>query len=367
MMGALLSSFVFAMTVMHLLSCLIVARRRRRATGAADRTVFVTLLRPVCGRDRFDEATLETSFRLNWPRYEVIFCAGREDDPAVPLVRALIARNPGISARLLIGEDRVSGNPKLNNLVKGWRVASGNRVVMADANLLLPPDYIDRLMAVDAADVGLVSSPPLGTEAEGIWGELEAAFLNGNQARLQLLADEFGLGFAQGKTLMWVPGFLDAHGGLTALGRNLAEDVAATKVVRNAGRHVRLTQLPFAQPIGHRDLRAVWERQLRWSKVRRDGFAGLFMAEPLNGALLPVIAATLSVGPWGGAALAAVFYGSEVIFCRVMGWPVRPLTLLAMMLRDVMIPVLWLATFRGRGIVWRGTAMGPVMTGERTG
>ena len=367
MMQALLAIVALAMTVAHLMSILLVARRRRRMTGAVDRTVFVTLLRPVCGLDRFDETTLETSFRLNWPRYEVIFCAGRADDPAIPLVRALIARNPGIPARLLIGEDRVSGNPKLNNLVKGWRAAAGDRVVMADANLLLPPDSIDRLMAVDGANVGLVTSPPIGIRAAGIWGELEAAFLNGNQARLQLLADELGLGFAQGKTLMWAPAFLDAHGGLRALGRNLAEDVAATKLVRNAGRHVRLTHLPFAQPIGRRDLRAVWGRQLRWSKVRRDGFAILFMAEPLNGALFPVMAGTLAIGPWGGAVVATLFYGSEVIFCRVMGWPVRPLSLLAMVLRDVMIPVLWLATFRGRGIVWRGTAMAPPTTAEQAG
>ncbi|WGV15552.1 ceramide glucosyltransferase [Fuscovulum ytuae] len=367
MMEALLGVFVVAMAAMHLLSCLLVARRKGRVDGAVDRTVFVTLLRPVCGVDRFDETTLETSFHLHWPRYEVIFCAGHEDDPAIPLVRALIARNPNIPARLLIGEDRVSGNPKLNNLVKGWRAAAGDRVVMADSNLLLPPDYIDRLMAVDAADVGLVTSPPIGTMAEGFWGALEIAFLNGNQARLQLAADELGHGFAQGKTLMWAPAFLDAHGGLRALGRNLAEDVAATKLVRNAGRHVRLTHLPFAQPIGRRDLRTVWGRQLRWSKVRRDGFAALFLAEPLNGALFPVLAATVAVGPWGGAVVATLFYGSELIFCRVMGWPVRPLSLLAMVLRDAMIPVLWLATFRGRGIVWRGTTMAPPQTADQTG
>lgn len=367
MMEALLVTFALVMAATHVLSCLLVSRRKWRRDGAADRTVFVTLLRPVCGVDRFDEATLETSFHLHWPRYEVIFCAGREDDPAIPLIQALIARHPGRPARLMIGEDRVSGNPKLNNLVKGWRAAAGDRVVMADSNLLLPPDYLDRLMAVDGADVGLVTAPPIGTEAEGLWGELEAAFLNGNQARLQLLADEFGHGFAQGKTLMWSRDFLDAHGGLRALGRNLAEDVAATKLVRTAGRHVRLTHLPFAQPIGRRDLHAVWGRQLRWSKVRRDGFATLFLAEPLNGALLPTLAATLGVGPWAGVLVATLFYGSELIFCRVMGWPVRPLSLVAMMLRDGMMPVLWLATFRGRGIVWRGTVMAPPTTVDRVG
>ncbi len=366
-MAALLLAFALAMTVAHVLSCLVVARRKRAPTTPVDRSVFVTLLRPVCGVDRFDEITLESSFRLDWPQYEVIFCAGGADDRAIPLVRALMARNKGIAARLLVGEDRVSNNPKLNNLVKGWRAAAGDRVVMADANLLLPPDYIDRLMSVATADAGLVSSPPIGTEAQGIWGELEAAFLNGNQARLQLVADDLGLGFAQGKTLMWSRDFLEAQGGLRALGRNLAEDVAATKLVRAAGRRVRLSHLPFAQPIGRRDLRAVLARQLRWSKVRREGFGFLFLTELLNGALLPVLASTLAAGPWGGAVVALAYCGSELMLCRKMGWPIGALSLPAMMLRDAMIPVIWFATFRGRGIIWRGTSMAPVTTAERGG
>ncbi len=34
-----------------------------------------------------------------------------------------MARHPEIKASLLIGDDRVSANPKLNNCVKGWRAA----------------------------------------------------------------------------------------------------------------------------------------------------------------------------------------------------------------------------------------------------
>lgn len=355
------------MTLGHLWSCWRVTRRRAAVAAPVDRTVFVTLLRPVCGVDRFDEMTLDSSFHLDWPRYEIIFCAGREDDAAIPLVRALMARHPGIPCRLLVGEDRVSGNPKLNNLVKGWRAAAGERVVMADANLLLPADYIDRLMAVDAPDVGLVSSPPIGTEAQGLWGEVEAAFLNGNQARLQLLADELGIGFAQGKTLMWSRDFLEGNGGLRALGRNLAEDVAATKLVRAAGRRVRLSHLPFAQPIGRRSLGAVWGRQVRWSKVRRDGFPALFLIEPLNGALVPILLAAVAAGPWGAAGVAAAFYGAELALCWRMGWPLRALSLPAMVVRDAIMPLVWVASFKGRGIVWRGTAMAPGGVADQAG
>jgi ceramide glucosyltransferase len=367
MMEPLALSFVLATTLGHLWSCWRVSRRKAAPHGPVDRSISLTLLRPVCGVDHFDERTLASSFHLDWPRYEIIFCAERADDAAIPLVRDLIARHPGIPARLLVGEDRVSGNPKLNNLVKGWRAATGDRVVMADANLLLPPDYIHRLLAVDAPEVGLVTSPPIGTEAQGVWGEVEAAFLNGNQARLQLLADELDIGFAQGKTLMWSRDFLDQHGGLRALGRNLAEDVAATKLVRAAGRRVRLSHMPFAQPIGRRSFRAVWGRQLRWSKVRRDGFPLLFLIEPFNGALLPIVAAALLGGPLAAALVAAAFYGAEALLCLRMGWPLRARSLPAMLLRDALVPLLWLASFKGRGIEWRGTSMAPGIMADRAG
>lgn len=364
MTGSLLLPFSLVLAAAHLASCLIVLGRRREKSPAADRSTFVTLLRPVCGLDQFDARTLESSFHLDWPDYEVIFCAAEPEDPAIPLLSDLIARYPGFPAGLLVGEDRISGNPKLNNLAKGWRAARGDRIVMADANLLLPRDYLDRLLAMDGPGVGLISSPPIGTDARSLWGEVEIAFLNGNQARLQLFADSLGHGFAQGKTLMWSKDFLEANGGLRALGRFLAEDVAATRLVRAAGRRVRLSTLPFQQPVGVRDMRSVWMRQLRWSKVRRDGFPALFLAEPLNGAVLPVIAAAVAAGPWVAGGLAIVLYGSEVVLCRRMGWPVRPVTVAAMVLRDAMIPLIWIATFRSRDFVWRGTSMQPVQMAE---
>lgn len=356
------------MLAAHLVSIGIVLSRfagaRRALTRPAEPLPPVTLLRPVCGRDAFDAETLGSSFLQDYPQHELIFCAAREDDPAVPLVRRLIAAHPGVPAQLLIGDDAISGNPKLNNLEKGWRAARTERVAMADSNLLLPPDYLRILAASWQKGVGMVSSPAFGTRPEGFWGALECAFLNGNQARLQLAADSLGIGFAQGKTIYASKPMVDAAGGLAALGRDLAEDVAATKLVRRAGLRVRLTPVPFAQPIGRRSFAAVWSRQLRWSRVRRSGFPAIFLIEPLNGAALPLAAtaaaAALGAVPgWVLPAYAALWYGAELWFLRRAGWPGGWRDLLAMVLRDALLPALWLATFRSRSIVWRGTAMRP--------
>lgn len=360
MMLVLLMAFALALLALHLGSILLTLWHMRRRVPAMTDRPAITLLRPVCGLDPLDALTLGSSFTQDYPDYEVIFCAPSAGDAAVPLVRALIAQHPHVRARLLIGQDRRTGNPKLDNLWKGWTAATADWICMADSNLLLPPDYLDQLQALRGPDVGLVSSPAYGCGASGLAARLEAAFLNGNQARLQLAADALGQGFAQGKTLFWNRAFLTRAGGLAALGGKMAEDVAATRLVRDHGLKVRLSARPFAQPLGQRGLRQIWDRQLRWSRVRRDGFPLLFLFEPLNGALLPGLAVLAAAGAPAAAAFLILWYAAEWAMLARAGWPAAGRDALLLPLRDLCLPVIWAATFRQRGVTWRGTALDPV-------
>lgn len=360
-----LAVFCAAALALHLASAVLVAARLRRAkvAPAMPRVLpQITLLRPVCGLDPLDAETLGSSFGLDYPTYEVIFCAASADDPVVPLIHRLIAAHPGTRARLMIGEDRITTNPKLNNLAKGWAAARSDWIVMADSNLLLPRDYLRTLVAAWTPGTGLVSSPPVGIRPQGLWGAVECAFLNAYQARWQLAADQVGLGFAQGKTLFWNRKILDYAGGLAALGAEIAEDVNATKLVRAAGLNVRLTPQPFAQPIGQRSFAEVWGRQLRWARVRRLGFPALFVPEVLTGAVAPMAALTAVVAA-GAAPLASlpayalVWYGTEAALARGAGWSMGPRDLAAALLRDLMIPAVWTWAWAGRDFVWRGNTM----------
>ena len=171
-----------------------------------------------------------------------------------------------------------------------------------------------------------------------------------------------GMGFAQGKSLFWRRDILEDGGGFAALGRNMAEDVASTKLVRDQGLKVRITQRLFAQPIGQRSARAVWDRQLRWSKVRRDGFAAIFAIEIAQGPLVPFLA-TLALSAAGLLPvlalpiLAILWYAAEWALARVAGWPAGPRDLAAFLLRDAMLPLIWCATWRNREFSWRGNEM----------
>jgi ceramide glucosyltransferase len=338
-------------------------RLRRKAPPRLGDYPPVSLVRPLCGIDNYAAETLRSTFELDHPRYEILFCVAAATDPVLPLIKDLIAAYPAVDTRLLIGDDRVSANPKLNNVVKGWRAALHDWIVIADSNVLMPRDYIHRLFASWRADTGLVASPPIGSRPQGFWAEIECAFLNTYQARWQYIVDSFGRGFAQGKTMLWRRADLERAGGIEALGREVAEDAAATKIVRDAGLNVRLVDRPLAQPLGQRSASEVWNRQLRWARLRRASFFIYFLPEILSGGVLPIIcSATLAyslgwpVLPFT-AALAFMWYGSEMALAAAAGWHLSPLHPVYGLIRDLMLPALFVAALRGNDFIWRGNAM----------
>ena len=357
--------FALLAALLHLMSALLaIYRFRKGATAAPLKTAAsVSLLRPVCGLDPYDETTLRSGFRLDYPHYELILCCADANDPAVAAVKRLIAEHPHVDARLLIGHDNATSNPKLNNLIKGWRAARYEWVVMADSNVLMPRDYLGRLLEGWRADTGLLCAPPIGCLPHGFWAEVECAFLNTYQARWQYAADTLGLGFAQGKTMLWRRADLERAGGIRVLGAEVAEDAAATKVVRRAGRRVRLVDRPFGQPLGRRSAAQVWSRQVRWAKLRRATFPACFLPELLSGSLAPMLAAAYAASALGlpvvgtAAAVAAFWYACDGLLARMAGWHLGSWSLVAWIVRDLMLPVLWTQAWLGKSFSWRGNDM----------
>jgi ceramide glucosyltransferase len=368
------AAILFCFTVgWHLASIAIaIARCRARSepVAAPAGAPPVSVVRPVCGLDNFAEPTLRSGFELDYPDYELIFCAAHASDPVVPLVRRLIDEHPRVRARLLIGDERISANPKLNNCFKGWNAAAHDWIVLADSNVLLPPDYLTRLWNGWRPDTGLVGAPPTGSAPFGFWANVECAFLNTYEARWQYVADSIGLGFAQGKTMFWRRSVLDDAGGIRLLGLEPAEDAASTKVVRGAGLRVRLIDGPFAQPLGYRSAREVWHRQARWAQLRRASFPIFYLPEILGGALLPTLSTAILASAAGVSPLAAIatlltiWYGLEIRLARVAGWPLSWAYPAHAVIRDLTVPALWLTGWFGSDFVWRGNSMSSVTVSE---
>jgi ceramide glucosyltransferase len=372
----LAAAFVLFAFATHVATTLVAMRRLRvpqtgRRLPIAESGPPVTIVRPVCGVDAYEELTLRSTFELDYPSYEILFCCASADDPVVPLVQSLIAEHPHVRARLLIGDDRPWQNPKLNNVLKGWRNAAHEWIAISDSNVNMPPDYLQRLLASWRADTGLVSAPPIGERPDNVWAELECAYLNTYQARWQYVADALGMGFAQGKNLLWRRSDLEAAGGLAALAREPAEDAASTRVVRGLGLRVELADGAFPQPLGRRNAAQVWGRQVRWARLRRATFPGYFALEILSGLAAP-LACFLFAG-WAlemnsadiigfAGAYVAVWLAAEAWLASTLGWHLSWRLPLLWLLRELLLPVLIVQAWLGKSLSWRGTAM----TSERS-
>ncbi|WP_292379879.1 ceramide glucosyltransferase, partial [Mesorhizobium sp.] len=323
----------------------------------------VSIVVPSRGVEPFTQETLDRAFSLDWPRYEMIFCVAHAEDPVVKLINAAIARFPNVPARLLVGDDRISANPKLNNCIKGWQAARHDWVILADSNVLMPKDYVQHLMAAWGPDTGLVCSTPIGSRPDGFWAEVECVFLNTLQARWQYAGEALGLGFAQGKSMLWNKPMLDANGGIQALAAEIAEDAAATKLVNSLGLGVNLVAAPFEQPLGQRTLAEIWSRQARWARLRRVTFPLFFAPEILTGVVAPLLLALIAAASAGvslpatALCVLAIAYVPECMLAWSKGWYLSPRSVTAMIVRDVMLPAIWARGWLGGAVEWRGNAM----------
>ena len=361
--AALLSTLLLLSNLASIVLASFSLRRPRPLPPPARKAPPVSIVVPSRGVEPFTEETLARAFSLGWPRYELIFCVAHADDPVVKLINRAIARFPKVPARLLIGDDRVSSNPKLNNCVKGWEAARHHWVILADSNVLMPKDYVQHLMAAWRDDTGLVCSTPIGSRPDGFWAEVECAFLNTLQARWQYAGEALGLGFAQGKSMLWNKPMLDVNGGIRALAAEIAEDAAATKLVNGLNLRVNLVASPFEQPLGERRLGDIWSRQARWARLRRVTFPLFFAPEILTGVAVPLVLALMAAASAGvslpatALAVLAVAYLPECALAAAKGWHLSLRMIPAMMARDLMLPAIWARGWLSGAIDWRGNTM----------
>ena len=108
---------------------------------------------------------------------------------------------------------------------------------------------------------------------------------------------------------------------------------------------------------------AVWQRQVRWARLRRATFPAFYVPEVLTSSLAPAAAIALfavnegyPVAACVGAFL-ALWYGAEALLAASAGWHLTWRSPAAWMLRDLMLPVVWLRGWGASKFVWRGNVM----------
>ena len=78
----------------------------------------VSLLKPIRGVDFGSRENFASFCTQDYPEYEILFAANDENDPAIPLVRQIMAEFPQRRIRLFTSAEELGANRKVNKLAK---------------------------------------------------------------------------------------------------------------------------------------------------------------------------------------------------------------------------------------------------------
>jgi ceramide glucosyltransferase len=325
-----------------------------------DFTPPISNLKPVRGLDPEAYENYASFCRQDYPNYELIFCVGDFNDPAVPVLQKLMRDFPERQIRLLFGSGRSAINDKVAKLVRMVNEAENEFLVISDSDVRVEPNYLRTVVApLRDPKVGCVTCFYVSIHDETLAQHLQSIGMYSDFYPGILVAQQLdGIKFTLGPTIVTTRAHLAAFGGYEAIENKPADDLLVGRLIAQQGLKVEL--LPYAvQTVPDYDSpRALFSKRLRWMTVMRHmrpwGHVGLAFTQGL-----PWCLAVAMTHPAGiGLAYFGAYLGFRVAMTWLVGvwglhqsglWKKMPL----IVVWDATAFVIWLLTFGRNSIRWR--------------
>jgi ceramide glucosyltransferase len=340
--------------------------RGRRGRQALDFTPPVSLLKPLHGAPAHLEECLEGYFKLDYPEYEILFCARREEDAGLAIARKLAARYPQIPVRILTSGKPPWINARCYSMHLMAEAARHDLLVATDADVPAGPEYLRRMVApFRDENVGASTCVYYGYPIDGGFGEqLEGLGMSVEMTSGVLVASMLeGVRFTLGPSTAVRKAALQRIGGFQRLSGYAADDYMLGYLVAESGSTVVLSD----EVIDHLILRSgFWKsllHQLSWMRSTRFsrpmGHLGTVLTFSVPYGLLGLIAGLLLGRPLLGLALLAFTLVLKTAHSMIVGGLVvrsRPAVLLGFLypLRDLIGFFLWVASYWSNKLQWHG-------------
>lgn len=252
------------------------------AAAAPVSVVHVALLRPACGAPSYLEECLTSLWRAAGVSDTPIF-VGIQDpgDPAHKDVTRVCEAQPSVAATVTTGAAGSGRNRKIANVVQLGAEGAADVLVLSDADIRVPVDYVARVSRPFAdSRVGFATAAYRSVPCDSLASRCDALLTNFHFLPNTCFAVEFeGLHFGLGSTLAVRREALASIGGFAAIVDESGDDSALAHRIEARG--WKLAWLPFVVDHLLADVgwRAAFARHVRCARITRAlrpaGFVGL--------------------------------------------------------------------------------------------
>jgi ceramide glucosyltransferase len=336
---------------------------RSATTAPATNYPAVTILKPLHGLEPNLYANLASFCVQDYPSVvQIVFGVADPADPAIGVVHELMADFPDTEMTLTINGGRHGTNAKVSNLINMVANARHEVLVVSDSDIIAEPDYLKNIAAeLDRPGVGLVTCLYRGLAATGnstqVWARLGAAAIDYHLLPGVLVGLKFGLATpCFGPTMALRRETLDSIGGFESIADQLADDYVLGALVRRTGLTVAIPAATVTHVCTERSAREFFQHELRWARTIRSvdplGYAGLIVTHALPLALLGTLLG--GVAPASFIIVVALACRFALQFELDRAFNLRSDVFWAGPVRDVLSFAVFIASFFGRSVEWRG-------------
>ena len=326
----------------------------------------ISILKPLKGLDDGLWENLVAIAEQDYPgEFEILLGAADADDPSLEVAHRLRREYPDVPIRVLVCDDRIGLNPKVNNLAYMSRYARHDHFLISDSNVRPEPSYLRQTAAeLENEDVRLVSNVFAGDGENTVAALFENLHLNSFIASTLCGSDILGFPSVVGKSMLFHRDDLEELGGWKAFSNVLAEDYLMAETFEEAGYRCKLSSHVVHTYNADWGMDYFCNRHIRWAQIRRALMPPAFFLEPTINPIFWIVVASLASAPLMAESpeilLAAVAgigvktFSDDLLNRRVRNKSIGWRGYLATPFKDLLVAFLWLTASVKRTVNWRG-------------
>jgi ceramide glucosyltransferase len=347
----------------------------------------ISILKPLKGCDETTAESLESWLKQNYAgQTQILFGVADKNDSVCKIVESLLQKRPQLDAQLVICPENLGTNAKVSTLVQLEKLAKHDLVLVSDADVRVPPDFLANVgAALRDEKTGFVNcfyrlANPTTTAMQ--W---EAVAVNADFWSQVLQSQTLKpLDFALGAVMLTRKKILDEIGGFKSFLNCLADDYQLGNHIAKKNYRIELCPVIVECWEPPKSWRGIWKHQLRWARTIRVCQPLPYFFSILSNAtfwpslwlslelpkLSTIVVRTTDLG--GMTATEIIFPFSFIVapfflfFRIIIGQnlqrrftPERKLIspFWLVPLKDLLQAALWLCAFAGNTVEWRGRKM----------